>query len=114
MAPIARWRAILARAPEGRFIGVDPCAYPADLATYARYSTGLDRLPRRPLPPRLGLDDLDEFLAGVGARYEIAWTELVRGAGRGAGARPALRLMLGRLRRFPYIAAPCNARPDRC
>ena len=53
LAPIERWRTILARARQrGRFVGVDEQAYPADFAVFARYNPALRRIDgRRPMPP---------------------------------------------------------------
>jgi len=65
LAPIERWRGLLARArAHGRFVGVDEKAYPADFATFARYHSALRALRGRfPLPPPLGCNQLETFLA---------------------------------------------------
>jgi hypothetical protein len=76
-APIERWRVILARARRrGFFIGVDEARYPRDFATFKRYHEEMRRIrPRIPVPDRLGLDELDAFLAEAGSRYPVAWLE---------------------------------------
>lgn len=65
LAPIERWRGLLARARDrGRFVGVDEEAYPADFATFVRYHPALRAIPGRlPLPPPLGWDQIEAFLA---------------------------------------------------
>jgi hypothetical protein len=64
LAPIERWRTLLARAREGgRFVGVDEHAYPADFAVFARYNPALRRLDGRwPVPPPLSWGEVEDFL----------------------------------------------------
>lgn len=64
LAPIERWRTILARARQrGRFVGVDEQAYPADFAVFARYNPALRRIDgRRPMPPPLSWAQVEAFL----------------------------------------------------
>jgi hypothetical protein len=64
LTPIERWRALLDRARrQGRFVGVDEKAYPADFATFARYHPAIRAIPgRHPLPPALRWDQLETFL----------------------------------------------------
>ncbi len=85
-APIERWRALLGRARrEGRFIGVDENAFPADFATFARYHEDVRRIPARyPVPGPLTLRQLEAFLDESGHRYPVEWVEHVAPAG---GAR---------------------------
>ena len=70
LTPIGRWRRLLNRArTQGRFVGVDEDAYPADFATFARYHRALRAIPGRcPLPSPLSWDQLERFLC----RNEIA------------------------------------------
>jgi hypothetical protein len=77
-APIERWRAVLRRAGRrGFFIGVDEDLYPRDFATFKRYHEAIRRLrPRVPLLDRLGLDELDAFLAESGDHYAVRWPEV--------------------------------------
>jgi hypothetical protein len=82
LAPIERWRGLLARARErGRFVGVDEKAYPADFATYARYHPALRALPgRSPLPSPLTWDQLETFLscADIAARAGVTIRDAAR------------------------------------
>lgn len=76
LAPIERWRGLLDRGRKpGSFLGVDENAFPADFATFPRYSTALRRLsPRLPMPEPLTLDALDRFLVQHAGRHEIGWS----------------------------------------
>jgi hypothetical protein len=76
LVPIARWRALLARARRhGRFIGVDERAYPRDFRVFIRYHTDCRRLPARaPMPDPLDLAALDQFLAGAAGTYRVEWS----------------------------------------
>jgi len=72
-----RWRALLARARKaGRFVGVDPHAYPRDFAVFVRYYYDLlEKIKARyPLPPPLLLSNLDEFLGETQGWYEVQWS----------------------------------------
>ena len=64
LAPIERWRAIVARATrDGRFAGVDPRAYPRDFASFVRYHRAVARIGRRaPLPEPLSWAAVETFL----------------------------------------------------
>jgi hypothetical protein len=64
LASIERWRTILARArQQGRFVGVDEQAYPADFAVFARYNPALRRIGgRRPMPTQLSWARIEDFL----------------------------------------------------
>jgi hypothetical protein len=75
LAPIARWRDLLTRArSEGRFLGVDQSAYPADFGAFARYHDALKSLPACPTPPQpLGLVELWRFLGECGRGYSVRW-----------------------------------------
>jgi hypothetical protein len=85
VAPIERWRALLRRAPRGRFLGVDPRAYPRDFATFARYhpAARCQPGPRWPLPAPLPLNALDAFLRETDGHYAVEWTDTVAGASPG-------------------------------
>jgi hypothetical protein len=72
VAPIDRWQRLLARARSGRLVGVDPSAYPADFATFARYGPALDRLTDdRPPPPPLDPELAWRLLADVGPQHRV-------------------------------------------
>ena len=85
LASIERWRSVLACAgSRGRLLGVDPNAYPADFATFARYHPALRRLPSRcPMPDALTLGQLAQFVTEFGARFPVEWH------GLGADREPA-------------------------
>lgn len=74
LAPIERWRTILARARQGgRFAGVDEQAYLADFAVFARYNPALRRLDGRwPMPPPLRWEQVEDFLDQSGAARRSA------------------------------------------
>ncbi|MEV1078043.1 hypothetical protein AB0I98_07265 [Streptomyces sp. NPDC050211] len=64
--PAERWSELARRyaSTERGLLGVDERAYPEDIGSTLRYQPALAALsPRHPLPPPLGLEDLDEFLA---------------------------------------------------
>jgi hypothetical protein len=76
LAPIERWRGILARARRhGSLLGGDPKAYPADFAVFARYHPALHRIPSRcPMPTQfLTVEQLAEFLAQSADRFVPEW-----------------------------------------
>lgn len=75
LASIERWRSVLARARRrGGLLGVDPKAYPADFATFARYHPALRRIPSRcPMPEALTLGQLAQFVGEFGARFPVEW-----------------------------------------
>jgi pimeloyl-ACP methyl ester carboxylesterase len=76
MAPIDRWRSILARAKRcGGFIGVDEESYPRDFATFARYHTSLQHAvpARHPIPGPVSLGELKTFLEQTENRYAVRW-----------------------------------------
>lgn len=76
MAPVERWEALAAHArAEGHLAGVDPRRYPADLGVFARFKDPLRRSgPHWPLPPPLGLAQLDRFLRESGGRHRAVIT----------------------------------------
>lgn len=61
---IDQWRTILAKATvTGRFAGLDPDAYPSDLAVFVRYQQALKRSPQRhPIPAPLPIAEFESFL----------------------------------------------------
>jgi hypothetical protein len=71
LATIDEWRQLLARATEaGRFAGLEPRAYPSDLAVFVRYHQALARTPdRRPIVPPIPVEQFEEFLVRRGAGY---------------------------------------------
>jgi len=71
-APAHRWQALAARARRrGGLLGIDPEAFPRDLAAYLRFRAALRALPDRvPLPDPLPLDRAAEVLA---AQPGIGW-----------------------------------------
>lgn len=75
LASIERWRGLLGRAREGRFLGVSERAYPADFATFARYQPALaDFLPSHGPPPELTLAELAMFASTHGSPG-VEWLE---------------------------------------
>jgi hypothetical protein len=75
LATIERWRGLLNRAREGRFLGVSEQAYPGDFATFARYQPALASfLPHRQPPPKLTLDELATFARASGTPG-VEWVE---------------------------------------
>jgi hypothetical protein len=76
LAPMADWRAVLARArSRGEFLGVTPEKYPRDFAVFARYYPAIRRsiAARYPLPGPVPLEWLDAFLARTGGQYKVQW-----------------------------------------
>ena len=76
IAPIARWRSILAQARQrGGFLGVDEAAFPRDFAVFVRYHTALRQLPATSPPPStlLSLEQLETFVQQAGHRYAVAY-----------------------------------------
>ncbi|GEC02398.1 hypothetical protein SSP24_00530 [Streptomyces spinoverrucosus] len=64
--PAGQWRELARRyaGAQGGLLGVDERAFPEDIGSTLRYQPALASLPERhPLPPPLGLAELDEFLA---------------------------------------------------
>ena len=84
---IDRWAAVLNRARRsGRFVGVDPRAFPRDFAVFLRFHRDLAAIAARsPMPDPLTLVQLDTFLARAGYRFGVRWVE----GGVDAHARPA-------------------------
>jgi hypothetical protein len=74
---IDRWAAVLSRArTAGRFVGVDPVAFPRDFAVFLRFHRDLAQVsPPWTMPPPLTLEQLEVFLASVGHRFRAAWIE---------------------------------------
>lgn len=85
LAPIERWKSILARARRtGAFLGVTEEKFPQDFASFVRYHTDLRRIPARyPMPGPLTLGQLDAFLAEQGDRFPVEWNDLVSPSYRG-------------------------------
>jgi hypothetical protein len=77
LADIPRWRGLLKYAKaEGSFLGVDEEEFPEDVASLARHYRELRKVPGRyPRPTSLSLDELDEFLALDGERFNVRWLE---------------------------------------
>lgn len=70
----SRWRTALERAGVlGSFAGVDEQRFPQDYATFARYHAALRRIPSRPAPERLSLEEFNDFLEKRGDRYAVEW-----------------------------------------
>jgi hypothetical protein len=74
------WLAVLDRARrKGDTAGIDPEAFPADFASFARYHHALKALPaRHAMPAPLSLEQLDTFLEEAGDRYDIRWRDVHR------------------------------------
>jgi hypothetical protein len=74
---IDRWAAVLRRARRaGRFVGVDPRAFPRDFAVFLRFHRDLAAIaPRSPMPDPMALAQLDAFLATAGDRFAVRWLE---------------------------------------
>jgi hypothetical protein len=71
---IERWARVLGRARGGgRFVGVDPAAFPRDFAAFLRFHRDLAVSPRWPIPAPLTLTQLDAFLARAGHRFAVEW-----------------------------------------
>jgi hypothetical protein len=77
LPPIDRWAAVLSRAHRsGRFVGVDPRAFPRDFAVFLRFHRDLAAITARsPMPDPLTLAQLDAFLATAGDRFDVRWLE---------------------------------------
>jgi hypothetical protein len=77
LPPIDRWAAVLRRARRwGRFVGVDPRAFPRDFAVFLRFHRDLAAIAARsPMPDPLTLAQLDAFLASAGDRFRVRWLE---------------------------------------
>jgi hypothetical protein len=76
IAPIDQWRSeILSLARrQGQFLGVQEHFYPRDNGAMIQHYLDLKQLPgQRPLPPPLGLEQLEQFLAVAGDRYAVDW-----------------------------------------
>ena len=70
------WRGLIEHASvRGKFIGVDPAAFPRDFAVYSRYHDALLRtVPQRyPLPAPLTLAQFDQFVGNNLRRYDVEW-----------------------------------------
>lgn len=73
IAAIDRWRGLLDRTPNGQFVGVDPSAYPADFAAFARYGRALAlATDDAPPPPALDPGFAWEILGEVGPPYGVS------------------------------------------
>lgn len=74
-APIERWQAILAQArKQGKFLGIDAKAYPADFASLGRVNRALRALPDRyALPAPISLDALRRFANARRHLYPVEW-----------------------------------------
>jgi hypothetical protein len=56
--------------------GVDLDEFPGDFGAFARYHHAIKAIPARyPMPAPLTIDQLDQFLAERGDRYEVGWAE---------------------------------------
>jgi hypothetical protein len=78
LVPIEKWRSLFARARKrGDFIGVDEAAFPRDFGVFVRYHFDFVRkiAARRPRPPLLSAEELDEFLGRTRDRYRVAWLD---------------------------------------
>lgn len=73
LPPIEAWRTVLDLGTKGgSFLGVDPDAYPAHFAGFARYHTDIAKLPgRHPLPDPLPLSRFERFVEESGGRYPV-------------------------------------------
>ncbi|OAH13672.1 hypothetical protein [Streptomyces jeddahensis] len=85
LVPVEHWRGLARRyaGTAGGTIGVDERAYPEDLGSVLRYRPALAALPGwHPLPPPVGMAELDEFLAGIRgtAAYQAASMETLLGS----------------------------------
>jgi hypothetical protein len=74
IAPIARWRSVLAHAQRhSGFLGVDEAAFPRDFAVFVRYHTALRQLPAVSPPSPLLLEQLDTFVQQAGHHYAVTY-----------------------------------------
>jgi hypothetical protein len=73
IAPVARWRSVLAHARQQRgFLGVDEAAFPRDFAVFVRYYSALRQLPAVAPPSMpLSLEQLETFVQQAGHRYAV-------------------------------------------
>jgi hypothetical protein len=71
------WAKVLERARRnGEPAGVDLEAFPGDFAAFARYHRAIKRIPARyPMPAPLTIEQLDQFIAERGERYEVHWED---------------------------------------
>jgi len=70
------WQRLAGRArAKGELLGVDPDRFPADFATFARYTAALRRLPvsHQPWPPLPLHDALAGLAAGRGMSYRYRY-----------------------------------------
>ncbi|MER5177360.1 hypothetical protein ABT009_03100 [Streptomyces sp. NPDC002896] len=84
LVPVEHWRGLARRyaRTSGGTIGVDERAYPGDLGSTLTCRRALAALPERhPIPPPVGMAELDEFLAGMRgtAAYRAAPVESLLG-----------------------------------
>jgi hypothetical protein len=74
LAPIERWRRLLARARgHGYFLGVDEADYPGDFATFARYHRALPEVPAPLEPEPMDWTEFEAFMDQNGARFALRW-----------------------------------------
>ncbi|KCZ72992.1 hypothetical protein ANME2D_00051 [Candidatus Methanoperedens nitroreducens] len=76
LAPIERWRSILAGAKKrGDFIGVDPDEFPMDFGVFIKYYTDLKKkiTARYPIPEPLTLSQVEDFLKHRKGIYPVQW-----------------------------------------
>ncbi len=75
LTSIEQWRAVLARATvAGRFVGVDPDAYPSDIAAFLRYHEAFTRIPQRcPIPDPLPLYVFERLLRERASDYPCVY-----------------------------------------
>jgi hypothetical protein len=85
-APASRWREVIDRVGAGGLLGVDEEAYPRDFAGLKRYHEAVKELgARQPLPEEpLRLQEIDEFVAEAGGRYDVSWLGSAVGAPEGS------------------------------
>lgn len=71
--PIERWRELLGRAGDrGQFLGVEPDAYPRDLAALGRFHKAVRRFGAHGAPPpTVGFDELERVLRTAGADRSV-------------------------------------------
>jgi hypothetical protein len=74
---IDRWATVLGRAHRsGRFVGVDPSAFPRDFAVFLRFHRDLASIATRyTMPEPLTLAQLDASLARTGDRFRVRWLD---------------------------------------
>ncbi len=77
VASIDRWRSLIERARHGSLVGVDPDAYPADFATFARTSADLaSHTDDAPPPPPLSVDEAEALLREAGPSHGVTLEEI--------------------------------------